>query len=383
MPFGLSNSPSAYCRLVQMALDRLPPGFAVAYLDDILIYSSNIKDHLIHLEQVLKIHAEVGMKLNLNKCKIFREKVVYLGHEVSHQGVQMVPEYVEKIRDWPIPKTGKELISFLGFTSYYRAFIPEYAKTVACLNKYRNEKEIKLSKEEQNQINYLKGLFLKSPIRSYPLYYSENPFIIDTDFSSLAVGGVLSQVQGELERFIGCFSRSLNSAQSKYPAHKGELMAVILALRKYEHILRAKKFLIRTDSSAITYLQGLKEARGIWARWLIYLASFDFDIVHRPGRVNTAADALSRTSFLPSSKVNEDENQDDYLLYPDIDDIYLVGSNESSTDPFNEMKLENWKLETKKDYPLSLIMGYIKSGKLPLPTERRQLPRSKPILKVG
>ena len=105
------------------------------------------------------------MKLNLNKCKIFREKVVYLGHEVSHQGVQMVPEYVEKIRDWPIPKTGKELISFLGFTSYYRAFIPEYAKTVACLNKYRNEKEIKLSKEEQNQINYLKGLFLKSPIR--------------------------------------------------------------------------------------------------------------------------------------------------------------------------------------------------------------------------
>ena len=242
MPFGLSNSPSAYCRLVQMALDRLPPGFAVAYLDDILIYSSNIKDHLIHLEQVLKIHAEVGMKLNLNKCKIFREKVVYLGHEVSHQGVQMVPEYVEKIRDWPIPKTGKELISFLGFTSYYRAFIPEYAKTVACLNKYRNEKEIKLSKEEQNQINYLKGLFLKSPIRSYPLYYSENPFIIDTDFSSLAVGGVLSQVQGELERFIGCFSRSLNSAQNKYLAHKGELMAVILALRKYEHILRAKKF---------------------------------------------------------------------------------------------------------------------------------------------
>ena len=92
--------------------------------------------------------------------------------------------------------------------------------------------------------------------------------------------------------------------------------------------------------------------------------------------MNTAADALSRTSFLPSSKVNEDENQDDYLLYPDIDDIYLVGSNESSTDPFNEMKLENWKLETKKDYPLSLIMGHIKSGKLPLPTERRQLPPS-------
>ena len=163
----------------------------------ILIYLSNVKDHLIHPELVLKIHAEVGIKLNLNKCKIFREKVVYLGHEVSHQGVQRVAKYVEKIHNWPILKTEKELISFLGFTSYYQAFIPEYAKTAACLNKYRNEKEIKLSKEEQNQIDYLKGLFLKSPI----LYYSENPFIIAMDFSSLAVGGVLSQVQGK--RSIG------------------------------------------------------------------------------------------------------------------------------------------------------------------------------------
>ena len=109
------------------------------------------------------------------------------------------------------------------------------------------------------------------------------------DFSSLAVGGVLSQVQGK--RFIGGFSKFLNSAKSKYSAHKGELMAVILALRKYEHILRAKKFLIRTDSNSITYLQGLKEAQGIWAQWLIYLALFDFASIHRPGKSNTAADA--------------------------------------------------------------------------------------------
>ena len=86
-----------------------------------------------HLEAVLRIHAEVGMK-------IFRDQVTYLGHLVSHQGIEMVPDYISKIQLWPLPKTGKELISFLGFTSYYRAFIPKYAEVVAPLNKYRNEK---------------------------------------------------------------------------------------------------------------------------------------------------------------------------------------------------------------------------------------------------
>ena len=126
MPFGLSNSPSAYCRLVQITLSRLPPGFAIAYLDDILIYSKTVKEHIVHIELVLKLHAQVGMKLNLRKCSVFQSRVDYLGHSVSNKGVSMISSYVDKIRDWPLPSTGKELVSFLGFCSYYRGFIPEF-----------------------------------------------------------------------------------------------------------------------------------------------------------------------------------------------------------------------------------------------------------------
>ena len=205
MPFGLSNSPSAYCRLVQMALSRLPPGFAIAYLDDILIYSKTIEDHIKHMELVLKLHAQVGMKLNLKKCHIFRDRVDYLGHSVSNSGVSMISSYVDKIRDWPLPSTGKELVSFLGFCSYYRGFIPEFSKTTSGLNKLRNEKTLNLSPEDIKKIDELKGLFQKCPLRAYPIYDSEHPFILDTDFSATAVGGVLSQVQGGSERFIGCF----------------------------------------------------------------------------------------------------------------------------------------------------------------------------------
>ena len=93
------------------------------YLDDILIYSRTVEDHIKHMELVLKLHAQVGIKLNLNKCHI--------------------SSYVDKIRDWPLPSTGKELVSFLGFCSYYRGFIPEFSKTTAGLNKLRNEKNLK------------------------------------------------------------------------------------------------------------------------------------------------------------------------------------------------------------------------------------------------
>ena len=79
------------------------------------------------------------MKLNLAKCKIVQFKVNYLGHLVSKDGVKMVP--VEKIKDWFIPTKGKELVSFLGFISYYWGFIPQYTDTVAPVNKYRNEKK--------------------------------------------------------------------------------------------------------------------------------------------------------------------------------------------------------------------------------------------------
>ena len=111
------------------------------------------------------------------------------------------------------------------------------------------------------------------------------------------MGGVLSQVQGGSERFIGCFSKSCDAAQSNYPSFQGVLLAVILGLRKFEHILRAKRFLIRTDSSAITFLTSMKESRGMFARWAIYLSPFDFEIKHISGAKNTAADALSRTVF--------------------------------------------------------------------------------------
>ena len=135
------------------------------------------------------------------------------------------------------------------------------------------------------------------------------------------------------------------------------MLAVILGLRKFEHILRAKHFLIRTDSSAITFLTSMKESRGMFARWAVYLSSFDFEIKHIPGKTNT----LSRTLF-PNQPGDPDE-PDSFLVYPDIEDVYSIENS----------KVE-WTLEYKKDLPLSQVIEFVKSGVTPSNEQRRSLP---------
>ena len=164
LPFGLANAPAAYSRLVQIALDRLPRGFSLGFIDDIIIYSSTIREHVDHLRQVVRLHASVGMKLNLNKCHIMRNEVEYLGHLVSREGIQMIPSYVDRIMDWPLPETGKDLASFLGFTGYYRSFIKEYSFLTAEMNKLKKDDKVIWTDEVRTKFQRLKEVFKEKPV---------------------------------------------------------------------------------------------------------------------------------------------------------------------------------------------------------------------------
>lgn len=371
MPFGLSNSPAAYCRLVQMALSYLPPGFCLAYLDDVLVYSKTFDEHLDHLRQVVELHSRVGMKLNLRKCKIFKNEVDYLGFHVSAGGISMVPDYVRRITEWPVPTTGTELQSFLGVANYYRSFIPEFSGITACLNKLRNVPKFELTETEMEAMNKLKHAFTVAPLRAYPDYYSPEPFILSVDYSKLALAGILTQVQGGVERFIGAFSKACDSAEKNYAAHKGEAAAIIYSLRKFEHILRAKKFIIRTDSQALTFMNSLKEARGIWARWNVYLSSFNFDIIHRAGKENICADALSRVEPTYSSS-DEEKYRDDPLA--DVEDIYAIENPEIGKVWSEQVSKEDWIRYTRLDYDITLVKSFVQNKQTPTREERRRMP---------
>ena len=368
MPFGVSNAPSTYSRLVQKALGMLPPGFALGYLDDIIIHSQSPEEHVDHLRQVIALHARCGMKLRLSKCCIMQSQVQYLGHVVNKNGIGMIPSYVDKILSWPLPRDGKSLKLFLRFTSYYRSFIKEYAHLTCEMNKLKNEKgEIQYPPEVAAKFETLKACFSAAPVRGFPQYDNPNPFILDCDWSSTNMAAVLSQVQNGKEVFLGCAAKKNNRAESNYSAHRGELAAVILGTKKFEHILRARPFKIRTDSSCVQNLATMKECRGVFARMQAYLAGFDYEIEHRAGTKHVNADALSRRAGLPDEA---DELLDLGEGLDDIDDIYNVDEMQ-----IMEVTPEHLRQQVQGDVVLRRIINYVEQGHKPDKEERKTLTR--------
>ena len=350
LPFGVSNGPSCYSRLVARALERLPPGFTMAYLDDILIYSKTVEDHFEHLKSVLDLHVQYGLKLNLKKCNLFQTKVVYLGHQVSQHGIEMVPEYVQKIQDWPLPKTGAELRTFLGFLGYYRDFIKDFTVLTANLNSLRAMKgNIVLKETDIEKISVLKKKFLEAPIRAFPDFENASPFILETDWSCIGIAAVLKQNQEGKERLIACLSRSCSKSERNYPSWKGETLAIVFGCKKLEHILSYRKFEVRTDSSFNTFLNSTKEARGMIYRWIMYLQNFSFDVIYVRGQQN-AADPISRVSW------PLDETIDDLDLKDNLDDLQEVAAVVTSQN-------QKFLMAQAMDPAISMILGILKNTK--------------------
>ena len=159
MPFGLKNAGASYCRFVQRLVDILGVPGIVAYLDDVLIYSADLDTHVNLLKLVFSAHKEAGIRLNACKTHLFQEEVEYLGHLVTAEGVKSIPSYVQKITEWPLPQTGKELYAFLGFTNYYRDFLPGFANVTAEVNSVKNNRSIVWTPEMITNFNTLKQMF--------------------------------------------------------------------------------------------------------------------------------------------------------------------------------------------------------------------------------
>ena len=134
MPFGLCNAPATFQRLMERCMGDLNLRDCLIYLDDIIIFSSTVEEHLERLEAVFSRLAQHNLKLKASKCEFLRSKCTYLGHVVSKQGIETDPEKTEAIKTWPVPKTVKDVRAFLGFTGYYRKFIKDYAKIARPLN---------------------------------------------------------------------------------------------------------------------------------------------------------------------------------------------------------------------------------------------------------
>ena len=377
MPFGAKNAGACYSRLVELSIMKLRSPNILAYIDDIICATQDLWQHVKELEDVFKMHREAGIKIKAEKTHLIKPEVEYLGYMVSQEGIKMKPSYVEKITQWPTPQSVKQLNTLLGFLNYYRSFIPKFAELTNAMNAQRKEKQLNWTSEMEEQFQTLKKEFTKMPVRSYPDYQSNEPFELSLDFSAKNVAAILSQKQGGKERFIGAAGRKTTKYEKNYHSCKGELAAIIYGLRKFEHILKFRKFVIHTDSKALTYLQTMKKLTGIYFRWLSEIQEYDFEIRHRPGKKNSNCDAMSRCDHLELPTKEEEEEEEGYIhrLYS------LVRKLEEHSGAIRNLHRNNDRLtkdniirEQKRDEILGQVRKWVRTGELPSKQDIRDQP---------
>lgn len=297
LPMGLVNSPATFQRLIDLCFRPLLNKCLVAYIDDLNVYSSNYHEHLQHLEQVFNCIKIAKLRLNPEKCFFFKDHLKFLGYIITKEGIQTDPSKIEKIANYPIPKTIKQVRGFLGLASYYRRFIKNFAAIARPLHdQTKTTKQIPWTNKTTEAFNKLKELLTTSPVLARPDF--NKPFILVTDASKLGLGCILTQLDDNgHEHPIVFASRSLRSSEYNYAATKLECLAVIWSVKLFRPYLLGQPFTIITDHSALKGLLDTKNPTGIIARWITVLAEYTFDIKYRPGRINESADFMSRLGY--------------------------------------------------------------------------------------
>ena len=293
MPFGLCNAPATFERLMECVLHGLSWKQCLVFLDDSIVFSKTFSEQLDILREVFNRLKTTNLKLSPGKCILLQDKVNYLGHVVSADGVGTDPKKIESIVEWPIPRTVRDVRSFLGLCSYYRRFVKNFATIAKPLHSL-TEKGVPFdwSGECENAFKQLKRVLTEAPILNYPI--EDGDFVIDTDASNVGVGGVLSQIQNGQETVISYFSRCLSKCERSYCVTRKELLAVVATVKQFHHYLYGRKFLVRSDHGALQWIMNFKKPEGQVARWIEMLSTYDFQVVFRPGRVHSNADPLSR-----------------------------------------------------------------------------------------
>ena len=229
MPFGLTNAGASFCRLMEMVIGDQQFVTLLFYLDDICIFANSADQMLDQIELVFSRLKQYQLKIKPKKSFFFQTEVSFLGHILSAKGISSNPKKVDKVRDWPVPKTSKEVHSFISLASYYRRFIPNFAKWSKPLNalivppahqakvrrgemKKSELTELVWSKECQEGFDALKHALTMAPVLAYPDY--TQPFILETDASLKGLGAVLSQKGKDGEVHVITYaSRSLRPSE--------------------------------------------------------------------------------------------------------------------------------------------------------------------------
>jgi len=190
IPFGLTNAPSAFIRLMNEVLRPVIGKSMVVHFDDILVYSHDEEEHASYLHQVLSILAQEKLYGNLEKCHLFTPQVIFLGYVVSAQGIHVDEDKVKAIREWPIPTSLHQVQSFHGLASFYRRFVKDFSTIVAPMTEILKGKTFEWNKKANSAFEEIKVRLTRAPVLALPSL--AKVFEVECDGSGVGIGPVLS-----------------------------------------------------------------------------------------------------------------------------------------------------------------------------------------------
>jgi Reverse transcriptase (RNA-dependent DNA polymerase). len=340
LPMGIKIAPS-YAQAVMTKLFRDLMDFVECFMDDLAIFTKGtFEQHLKDVDLVLSRLNAANFSIKAKKCHFAVQRVEYLGHIITPQGIEPQPQKVSSILQIASPKTPKQLRQFIGMVNYYRDHIPCRSHLLAPLTaQTKHKKHLDWTPECEKSFQAIKSKLAQDCMLSYP--DPNFPFVIEPDSSDYQLGAIILQnIKDKLSikdiitlftskpdvlppnfKPIAYFSRKLSSAQRNYTTLEKELLSFVETLLEYRSILLGCPIIIFTDHRNLTFNGPTTTQSQRALRWRLVIEEYNVTIVHRAGASNFAADALSRLPLLepeePSSVRQAQERFDDsYLFYP-------------------------------------------------------------------
>jgi Reverse transcriptase (RNA-dependent DNA polymerase). len=299
MPFGLVNAPSVFQRFLSYVFrPMLESGKISLYLDDVLIATEGLQENLENLEEVLKIMAEHGLELRLDKCIFGDREIDYMGYTVSERGIKPSKTHVRAILNYPVPTNVKAVQRFLGLAGYFRKFVRDFsliAKPLYAL--IRKNAKFVFGEVELKAFEALIERLTNEPVLA--LFSPQADTELHTDASASGLGVILMQRQedGKMHPVL-YFSKRTTEAESRYHSYELETLAIVSALDRFRVYLHGRPFVIFTDCNALKLTLNKKEINPRISRWALLSQEYDYKVEHRIGERMLHVDALSRGVFM-------------------------------------------------------------------------------------
>ncbi|KAJ1041134.1 hypothetical protein NDA10_004492 [Ustilago hordei] len=228
MPFGLANAPAHFQSFINDIFRDIIGIYVVVYLDDFLIFSDTEEVHVKHVTEVLTRLRSNRLFAKLSKCEFHTKTVEFLGYIIKPTGIEMDPEKVRTVKEWPMPESIHDIQRFLGFANFYRRFIAHFARIAkpltALVKPIERFKKFELPEEAQQAFHKLIQAFTSAGVLQHFDYHL--PTRLETDASDFAIAGVLKQEHEGRWHPVAFYSRKMSSAEKNYEIHDKELLAV-------------------------------------------------------------------------------------------------------------------------------------------------------------